>query len=208
MTPLLADAWFENVPMGQRTRLVTLPWETGGRSFVREYTNRPFMGKYAIPEHFHPTWTETFEVLQGRARYRRGREEREAEAGERIVLPAGISHLHPWSAGAEELYVRHIAEAEPPDLAGLTASLQAILTIFALAGQGRVNRRGAPNLLQLAVLAETTMPATYVPGPPPAVQRMLIKALAGVGRALGYRAVYPGFPIVAAGPGAAPLASE
>ena len=185
--------------MGQRTRLVTLPRETGGRSFVRDYINRPFMGKYAIPAHFHPTWTESFEIRRGRARYRLGTQEAEAGAGESIVLPPGIPHLHPWSASDEELHVRHIAVADPPDLEGLTAGLQAILTIFGLADQGRVNRRGAPALLQLAVLAETTMPATYVPGPPRALQHLLIRVLAGLGRAVGYRVTYPGFPILPLG---------
>ena len=141
MTQALAETWFDNVPMGQRTRFITLPFETAGRAFVREYITRPHMGKYAIPEHFHPTWTETFDILRGRARYRLGREEREAGPGEQVVLPPRVSHLHPWSASDEELHVRHIAVADPPDLRGLTASLQAILTIFALAGQGRVNRR-------------------------------------------------------------------
>lgn len=196
MNAPLAEAWFDNARMGQRTRLVTLPFETGGRSFVREYVNRPQMGKFAIPEHLHPTWTESFDILQGQARYRIGREEREAGPGERVILPAGISHLHPWSASDEELHVRHTAVADPPDLRGLTASLQGILTIFALAGEGRVNRRGQPTLLQLAVIAQATMPATYLPGLPPAVQRGLIGALARVGRAVGFRATYPGFPVV------------
>jgi mannose-6-phosphate isomerase-like protein (cupin superfamily) len=196
MTQALAETWFDNVPMGQRTRFVTLPFETAGRSFVREYITRPHMGKYAIPEHFHPTWTETFDILRGQARYRLGREEREAGPGEQVVLPPRVSHLHPWSASAEELHVRHAAVADPPDLRGLTASLQAILTIFALAGQGRVNRRGTPALLQLAVLAKSTMPATYVPGLPPSLQRILIGVLAALGHVGGYRVTYPGFPLV------------
>jgi mannose-6-phosphate isomerase-like protein (cupin superfamily) len=196
MTHALAETWFDNVPMGQRTRLVTLPFETAGRSFVREYITRPHMGKYAIPEHFHPTWTETFDILRGRARYRLGWEEREAGPGEQVVLPPRVSHLHPWSASDEELHVRHTAVADPADLRGLTASLQAILTIFALAGPGRVNRRGVPALLQLAVLAKSTMPATYVPGLPPSLQRILIGVLAALGHFGGYRVTYPGFPLV------------
>lgn len=182
--------------MGQRTRLTILPCQTLGRSFAREYINRPFMGKFAIPEHFHPTWTETFEILKGRARFRIGRDEGEAAAGERIVMPPVIPHLHPWSASDEELHVRHIAEADPPDLAGLTGSLQAVLTIFTLAGQGKVNQKGSPNPLQLAVLAEQTMPATYLPGLPVPVQRVLIRGLAKVARAAGYRPYYDGFPVV------------
>jgi len=205
MTQSLSETWFENAPMGQRTRLVTLPYETDGRSFVREYITRPHMGKYAIPAHFHPTWTETFEILRGRARYRLGGEEQEAGPGEQVVLPPRIRHLHPWSAGDEELHVRHIAVADPPDVRGLTASLQAILTIFALAGQGRVNRRGAPPLLQLAVLARATMPATYLPGLPPSAQQVLIGMLAALGHLAGYRVTYPGFPRVPTNPTEAEL---
>jgi quercetin dioxygenase-like cupin family protein len=199
MAEALKERWFENAAMGHRARLVTLPSETAGRSFVLEYVNRPFAGEFAVPAHFHPATTETFEILQGRARYRIGGEERSAEPGERLILPAGMVHVHPWSASNEELHVRQVAVADPPDLAGLTASLQAAITIFGLATAGRVNSRGMPGLLQIAVLAETTMPATYVAGPPIAVQRLLIGGLAAIGRALGYRASYPEFGVLSAG---------
>src|SRR2546423_15172352 len=115
-----ADTWHENVPMGQRARLLTVPSETGGRSFVVEYLNKPFTGKLAIPAHFHPTWTETFEVLRGHAHCRIAGEDRAIAQGERIVMPPGVAHVHPWSASAEELHVRHTAVAAPPDERGLT----------------------------------------------------------------------------------------
>ena len=178
--------------MGQRARILTLPSETAGRSFVLEYINKPFAGQFALPPHFHPAWTETFDILAGHARCRIGGEEHDVPAGESVVMPPGAVHVHPWSASDKPLRVRHTAVADPVDERGLAAALQTILTIFWLASQGRVNRRGAPNLLQLAVLAETTMPATFVPGPPMAVQRVAIKLLAAVGRSLGYRVTYPG----------------
>jgi mannose-6-phosphate isomerase-like protein (cupin superfamily) len=192
----MPDTWFENARMGQKARLLTLPGETGGRSFVLEYVNRPFAGEYAVPAHVHPTYAETFEILAGRARYRLGREERTAEAGERLVLPAGVTHVHPWSDSAEELHVRQTAEADPPDLRGLVASLQGAITIFGLAGAGKVNERGLPNPLQLAVIAATTIPGTYLAGPPRPLQRVLFRALGGVGRALGYRAAYAEYGVL------------
>jgi mannose-6-phosphate isomerase-like protein (cupin superfamily) len=182
--------------MGQRSRLLTLPSETGGKYFVLESVTRPFQGRYAVPAHFHPAATETFEILAGRARYRVGPEERTAGPGSQVHLPAGIAHVHPWSDSDEELHVRQTATADPPDLRGLTASLQAHITICGLAGAGRVNARGLPNLLQLAVLAEATMPATYLAGPPVAVQRALFLTLAAVGRALGYRTAYPEYGVL------------
>ena len=124
----MIDRWFENAPMGQRARLLTLPGETGGRSFVLEYVNRPRTGRYAVPAHVHPCVAERFEVLAGRARYRIGGEERSAEPGASLVFPPGVVHIHPWSDSDEELHVRQTAEAEPPDLAGLMASLQAAIS--------------------------------------------------------------------------------
>lgn len=194
----MIDRWFENAPMGQRARLLTLPGETGGRSFVLEYLNRPRTGRYAVPAHVHPCVAERFEVLAGRARYRIGGEERSAEPGASLVFPPGVVHIHPWSDSDEELHVRQTAEAEPPDLAGLMASLQAAITIFGLASAGRVDRKGLPNPLQLAVLAATTIPATYLAGPPRALQRVAFRALASVGRLLGYRAAYPEFGVLTA----------
>jgi mannose-6-phosphate isomerase-like protein (cupin superfamily) len=192
----MADVWFVNEPMGQRARIITLPHDTDGLRFVLEYINRPFAGEHAVPPHFHPTYTETFDILSGSARYRVGREERSGSVGDRIVMPAGTPHVHPWSDSDEELHVRQTAEADPPDLAGLTASLQAAITIFGLAGAGRVNARGLPSLLQLAVLARTTMPATFLAGPPRALQRLLFGLLSTVGRAAGYRASYPEFGVL------------
>lgn len=192
----LKQRWFENALMGQRARLVTLPSETGGRSFVLEYTNQPFSGEFAVPRHQHPAYTETFEILQGEARYRLGGEEGSAKVGDRVIMPAGVPHVHPWSVSAEELRVRQTAIADPPDRAGLTASLQGAITIYGLAGAGRVNSKGVPNLLQVAVIIDTTMPATYLAGPPIALQRVVFSGLGRLGRMLGYRPAYPEYGIL------------
>jgi quercetin dioxygenase-like cupin family protein len=146
--------WFENPNVGQRSRIVTLPGETGGRQFVLEYINEPFAGEHAVPPHVHTGYLETFEILKGRARYRLGSETRTAVAGERVVMPPRVPHVHPWSDSAEELHVLQFADANPADLRGLNASLQAAITIQALAKAGRVNAKGLPNLLQLGVLIE------------------------------------------------------
>jgi quercetin dioxygenase-like cupin family protein len=188
--------WFENGAMGQKTRFVTLPGETGGRSFVSEVVTRPFAGRYAVPAHFHPAATETFEILAGRARYIVGRIEGTAGPGDRVVMPPGLPHVHPWSDSDEELRVRQTAVVEPPDLRGANASLQALVTICGLAGAGKVNRKGLPNLLQLAVLVQESMPATYLAAPPVFLQRLLFGVLGRLGRALGYRTGYPRYGVL------------
>lgn len=137
MTNSLSETWFENAPMGQRLRLLTLPSQTGGESFVLEYVHKPFAGKLTLPTHFHPTWTETFEILRGHARCRVGKAELEVASSERVTMPPGVPHVHPWSASDEPLHVRHTAVSNPADERGLTASLQVILTISWLAATAR-----------------------------------------------------------------------
>ena len=196
MSTALHQIWFENPRQGQRVRFLTLPAETGGRGFTLEYVYRPFTGESAVPAHIHTAAVETFEILSGEARYRVGRLEESARKGDRLILPAGVSHVHPWSVSSEELHVRQTTEVNPPDSAGLVASLQALVTLFGLAGAGKVNRKGLPNLLQLAVLIRSTMPATYIAGIPIAVQRLLFGGLARIGEAVGYRTAYSEYGIL------------
>lgn len=201
------DIWFENPNVGQRSRIVTLPGETAGGRFVLEYINRPFAGETAVPAHVHSAYEETFEILRGRALYRLGSETKTALAGERVVMPPRVPHVHPWSSSDEELHVRQTADSNPPDLRGLNASLQAAITIQGLAKAGRVNSKGLPSLLQLAVLLETTMPATYLAGPPIVLQKVLFGGLGRLGRFAGYKTAYPEFGVITPGGLALPAQS-
>ena len=51
-------------------------------------------------------------------------------------------------------------------------------------------------MLQLAVLVESTMPATYVASMPIGVQRVLFGTLATLGKAVGYKTTYPQYGTV------------
>ena len=192
----LRDHWFINERLGQRTRIETLPRETGGRTLVLEVVTQPRRGKDAVPMHWHTAATEIFEVFAGKARYRLGNEEKEAGPGEKIVMPPRVPHIHPWSADDQELRVLQTTRVSPPDRVGLTNAVQALVTIYGLAGEGKVNAKGLPNLLQLAVLIASTLPGTYIAGPPRLIQDTLFRPLASLGRLLGYRASYPQYGVV------------
>lgn len=181
----------ENPIMGQRIVLGKTPYDTGGAFTDLEYVCKPFTGKGAAPAHFHPAFTERFEILAGDARYRLGGVEREAHPGDALTFPAGVVHLHPWSISANELRVRQTTTAVKADLAMLAASGDALVTLFGLARDGKVNKQGYPNLLQLAVLVHSTMPGTYLAGIPIPVQEIIFGSLAALGRRAGYQARYP-----------------
>jgi len=64
-------------------------------------------------------------------------------------------------------------------------------TFFGLAKDGKTNRKGLPNPLQLAVLMREYEDELRLARPSHMVQRALFRPLAGLGRVLGYRGWYP-----------------
>jgi hypothetical protein len=62
---------------------------------------------------------------------------------------------------------------------------------FGLAQDGKVNNRGMPNLLQLALFAQEFADVVQFTRPPRIVQGILFGALTPVARLLGYRGSYP-----------------
>ena len=191
---LKAGDVIENPVIGQRVVFCKTARETNGAYVEVEYINKPFTGKgstLSALAHFHPTISERFEILAGAARYRLGKEELDAQAGDVLSFPPRIPHLHPWSNSAQELHVRHTAIPERPDLRALEVSTQAIVTLFGLARDGKLNKNGVPNLLQLAVLVHSVMPYAYLDGMPIRAQEVIVGSLAALGQILGYRATYP-----------------
>lgn len=63
--------------------------------------------------------------------------------------------------------------------------------LWGLALDGKTDRRGAPNLLQMAVIAREYRDEFRLAQPPYAVQGMIFAPLALVGRPLGYRERHP-----------------
>lgn len=180
----------DNPVTGQRTLICKTERDTQGTCVEVEYFLPPYAGKNSSPRHFHPTWNERFDILSGVARYRLGSVEKTAEPGDSLAFPAGVPHMHPWSAGPEALHARQTTMPPLPDMDGLGATMTAIETLIRLAQLGRVNRDGLPNLFQLAALLRAMMPNTYLADLPISAQRPLLGLLATAGHAMGYRPTY------------------
>ena len=67
---------------------------------------------------------------------------------------------------------------------------QLIETMFSLAADGKVNRKGMPNPLRLAVIARHHFEDVRLPFPPVWMQRLGLAMGAPIGRLLGFRATY------------------
>ena len=154
--------------------------DTGGEKVLFETYVRP--DGFVAAAHVHPKQEERFHVLGGRVGFRIGRERTVAEPGQRLVVPPGTGHRF-WNAGDET--ARFLCEVRPAlGFEGL------IETMFALAAAGRTNRKGMPNPLQLAVIANRHFDDVRLPFPPAWLQRLGLAMGAPLGRLVGYRPTF------------------
>ena len=183
----------ENPVTGERLVFHKTSRETGGELVVVECFVQPDGAVAAA--HVHPQQEERFQVLRGTVGFRAGREKRVLGPGERLTVPAGTPHKF-WNAG--DGVAHFVCEVRPA-----LQFEQLIETMFALAADGKTNRKGMPNPLRLAVIAREHFDTVRLPFPPAALQRAGLALGAPLGRLLGYRATYE-----PAGAALAPAAAE
>ncbi len=176
-----AGDMIENPIIGDRIVFRRTAAESGGELLELDLFATP--GAQGPPEHVHPNQEERFTVLSGVLGASIGGQEHRFTAGEAFVVPAGTPHTW-WNDGEREAHVR--VEFRP------ASRMEGFLeTIYGLAVDGKTNRRGLPNPLQLAVFAREYFDVNHVARPPLPVQRIVFGGLGSLGRLLGYRADYP-----------------
>jgi mannose-6-phosphate isomerase-like protein (cupin superfamily) len=170
----------ENPVTGERIVFLKTSRETGGQAVVIETYVQP--NGFVAAAHVHPSQEERFEVLSGEVGFKIGREKTVAGPGQRLVVPAGTPHKF-WNAGED--VARFVCEVRP------ALQFEALLeTMFALAADGKTNRKGMPNLLRLAVIANAHFDTVQLPFPPALLQRIGLALGAPVGKLFGYGATY------------------
>jgi quercetin dioxygenase-like cupin family protein len=170
-----------NPRTGQRMVFLQTGEDNGGE-LVRIDTYNPPTG-VAEPEHVHPFQESGAEVLSGTLRFSVGGRESSVKAGESITIPADTPHFF-WNDGEEEAHsVGWFRPALKID--------RFFEMLFGLAQDGKLNDRGLPSLLQMAVGVPYFGDEIRLTSPPWALQRALFGVLAPIARALGYRPEYP-----------------
>jgi len=122
------------------------------------------------------------EVLAGTLGMRRGKKKVELRAGDTVEVEPGTPHKF-WNAS--ETAARFRCTISP--------ALQfekLIETMFGLANDGKTNKKGLPNPLRLAVIANHHFDDVRLPFPPAWIQKLGLIAGAPTGRLLGYRPAY------------------
>lgn len=147
---------------------------TNGALFRMEY----WIGPHGViaGTHRHPHQDMTVTVLSGVLTCTVDGERHEVRAGESLAIPRGADHDQANHSDQE----LHAIESYRP----ACRMAEFFEVFFALARDGRTNRRGRPNLLRGAVLMHEFGDSIEVAPP---LLRGLLRLLLPLGRALGYR---------------------
>ena len=176
-----------NPVTGERITFLATAADTDGEAVVIETVVQPH-GCVAAA-HVHPSQSERFAVKSGTLGLKTGRKKHTLGPGQFVTVEAGTAHRF-WNAGDEP--VTFVCEIRP------ALQFESLLeTMFALAADGKTNRRGMPSLLRLAVIANAHFDTVRLPFPPSWLQRAGLALGAPVGRLLGFEATYadePGVP--------------
>ncbi|HYF27208.1 MAG TPA: cupin domain-containing protein [Baekduia sp.] len=160
----------------ERFTFVRTAADTGGALLEIDAVCAP--GATPAAPHIHPLQDETFTLHAGRVRLELADEVRELVPGETLTVPMGVAHT--WSAVGDE--DAHMTVRFDPAL-----STEAFFEeFFGLAQAGKVNAKGMPSLLRVMVLLDDHRGTLYLASAPVAVQRVLARLLAPIGRLLGY----------------------
>ena len=170
----------ENPVTGERMVFRKTSAETNGEAVVIECFVRP-NGAVAAA-HVHPSQDERFEILKGTVGFKLAKQELVAGPGDRILVTAGTTHKS-WNAGEDELHF--VCQIRPA-----LQFEQLIQTMYALATDGKTNRKGMPNPLRLAVIARHHFDDVRLPFPPVWMQRFGLAMGAPLGQLVGYGATY------------------
>ena len=164
----------ENPATGERFTIRATPVETGGALASFEAAGRP--GRFGTREHVHSSQEERYEVLSGAIGLTIGRRRTVLRAGDRGVVPPRTPHRL-FGVDGQSAEVRF-------ELRPALRTLDFLERYVEPGRTGRFNRWGLPPLLPGAVLAREFADVGYATRPPPAVQRVVLGAIASLARRL------------------------
>jgi quercetin dioxygenase-like cupin family protein len=174
----------ENPVTGERLIFHETSAETNGERVVFETIVQP--GGFVAAAHVHPFQRERFEALAGTLGMRRGKEKVELGPGDVVTVEPGIAHKF-WNAGDDE--ARFVCTVTP--------ALQferLIATMYTLAAAGKTNKKGMPNPVRLAVIANHHFDDVRLPTIPQKLQKLGLVLGAPVGKLVGFGATYDPVP--------------
>src|SRR5213078_2392916 len=161
----------------ERITFLATSVDTDGEAVVIETVVQP--DGFVAAGHVHPAQSERFAVKSGKLGVKAGGRKLELRPGEVVTVEPGTPHRF-WNAGEEP--VTFVCEIRP------ALQFESLLeTMFALAADGKTNRKGMPNPLRLAVIANAHFDTVQLPFPPAILQKIALALGALLGKLFGYR---------------------
>ena len=170
----------QNPVTGETLVFRTTSADTNGELVVVEAFVEPHGAVAAA--HVHPSQEERFEVIAGELEFRLGDRTLVARAGDRVLVPAGTPHRFENVGDETAHFTCEVSPAQGFE--------QLIETMFSLAADGKVSKKGMPNPLRLAVIARHHFDDVRLPFPPAWLQRLGLAFGAPLGRLLGFAPTY------------------
>jgi len=170
----------ENPVTGERVVILTDPFEHPDKVLTSLLYVTP--GGRVSVKHWHPTLTERFHVIAGQVGFQIGEEKHLLGPGDQAEVPPGTLHDW-WQVGEETAEV--VVEVTPGD-----RFVELVGSFFGLARDGKVDKKGVPKPLQLAVSTSAYSDVIVVASPPPWLQKLIFGALAPIGRRRGLKPFY------------------
>lgn len=124
---------------------------TGSKWELLEVSETDFKLRYSIPagsavpeiaEHYHVGWHEEFDVHSGSGAYVLGGKKGTVSAGETIVFPEKIKHIHPYSSGDEPMVIDQRGTVANPAPNAIKDTLGFFFTMFEWEADGRIKLDG------------------------------------------------------------------
>jgi quercetin dioxygenase-like cupin family protein len=167
----------ENRVTGEQLAFRRTTAETGGEALEYELMFKP--QGFVVQQHVHPHQSERHEVVSGQLGLELPSGRQVLGAGDVVDVPAATPHR---LYRIEDEPVHAVFELRPA-----LRTEELLRSFFRLAEQGKVNAKGNPGLLYLALIAREFEAEGHATKPPLAVQRALLSPLAALARARGYR---------------------
>ncbi|GEO03544.1 hypothetical protein AAE02nite_12080 [Adhaeribacter aerolatus] len=169
-----------NLKTGQEIKFLQTKKDTGGQILEMETTYHAYSLEPAA--HYHPHQAEEFRVLAGELTVRIDGELKLLKSGDTINIPQNKVHAM-WNHTNNKTVVNWKV------IPALNTEYF-LETVTGLAQDGKTNKAGMPNILQVALLAAKYAPEFRLAKPPYAVQKILFVLLTPLAYLLGYRPFY------------------
>jgi quercetin dioxygenase-like cupin family protein len=169
-----------NPVTGQGIRFLKTKNETSGELLEMEATYNSH-SKEPVP-HYHPAQAEDFTVIEGKLMVRVQGQIKELGAGDSLHIPANMIHSMWNNSDGKTIVNWQIRPAMNTD--------HLLETATGLASDGKTNKEGMPNILQVALMANKFAAVFRLAKPPFIIQKIVFIVLTPFAYLLGYRPTY------------------